>query len=43
MFQVGKLDNVIHEMDNIKFDVLGLEEEEDEFIWLHISNIRYWL
>ena len=26
MFQVGELDNVIHEMDNMKCDVLGLCE-----------------
>ena len=26
MFQAGKLDNVIQEMDNMNFDVLGLCE-----------------
>ena len=26
MFQAGKIDNVIQEMDNMNFDVLGLSE-----------------
>ena len=34
MFQAGKLDNVIQEMDNMNFDVLGLCET----IW---ENLHY--